>query len=209
MTASPARWPQRINPGRRWSWWVVALVLSTWAGLVFAGPAEAHNVLRGTSPADHATVDVLPDQVVLTFDQPSLAVGTEVTVTGPDGAVSSGAPQLVDTEVRQHLDGGPAGGYTVRWRATSADGHPISGVFTFTTREGRSHSTAAGGASAPQPGSPAAPASSAGSTGPPALVLAGVLALALAIGAAGFGVARLRARRAARDVRGTTTDGAS
>jgi hypothetical protein len=41
----------------------------------------------------------------------------------------------VDNEVRQSLAGGPAGAYTVVWRVTSADGHPVSGTFAFTADE--------------------------------------------------------------------------
>ena len=41
-----------------------------------AGPASAHDVLRSTNPADGAVVDRLPDRVVLTFDEPALAIGT-------------------------------------------------------------------------------------------------------------------------------------
>ena len=107
--------------------------LCAWVGLITASPAHAHNVLRSTSPAAGAQVDQLPDQVILTFDQPCLALGTEVIVTGTTGPVTSGPPQLIDTQVRQPLRGGPAGRYTVIWRATSADAHPVSGTFEFTT----------------------------------------------------------------------------
>jgi hypothetical protein len=35
--------------------------------------------------------------------------------------------------VSEHLQpGSPAGQYTVAWRVTSADGHPVSGRFSFT-----------------------------------------------------------------------------
>ena len=57
-----------------------------------AGPASAHDVLRSTNPADGAVVDRLPDRVVLTFDEPALAIGTQVVVTGPAGTVSDGPP---------------------------------------------------------------------------------------------------------------------
>lgn len=97
-----------------------------------AGPAWAHDVLRSSSPADGTHVERPPAEVVLTFDEPALAVGTEVLVTGPSGAVATGPPRLVDNEVRQSLTPGPAGAYTVVWRVTSADGHPVSGTFAFT-----------------------------------------------------------------------------
>src|SRR5690606_32208723 len=61
----------------------------------------------------------------------------QVVVTGPDGVVVSDGPaQLVDTSVVQPLVATlPAGPYTVEWRVTSADGHPLSGALTFTATE--------------------------------------------------------------------------
>ncbi len=100
--------------------------------LVGAGPAAAHNRLRSSDPADGSTLARTPDAVVLTLDEPPVALGTRVLVTGPEGPVGQGTPQLVDETVRQPLVGGaPAGRYTVEWRATSADGHPVSGRFSF------------------------------------------------------------------------------
>ena len=105
------------------------------AGSATASPASAHNVLRSTSPADSSTVDTVPAEVVLTFDEPAIAMGTTIVVTGPDGAVSDGSPRLVDNTVSQPLKpGAPAGEYTVEWRVTSADGHPITGTFAFSAR---------------------------------------------------------------------------
>jgi methionine-rich copper-binding protein CopC len=102
--------------------------------LAGAPRAAAHNTLQGTDPADGSTVDTPPSHVTLTFDQPAQALGTEVVVLGPDGAVAStGSAELVDTTVAQALAGGLAAGtYTVQWRVTSADGHPLSGELTFT-----------------------------------------------------------------------------
>ena len=164
-----------------------------------AVPAAAHDVLRSTNPADGAVVDRLPDRVVLTFDEPALAIGTEVVVTGPAGPVSDGPPQLVDAEVRQPVRAGPAGRYTVLWRVTSADGHPVSGTFAFTTQQGSAASPTAtpGTTTAPSTSpssasttaptsvpatSPSATPQTAGLPGPAVVaVLAGVIAL-LALG---------------------------
>lgn len=128
---------------------LAALVLLL-AGLG-AAPAAAHNTLRSSDPADGATVATAPPQVTLTFDQEALDLGTQVVVTGPDGAVVSDGPaQLVDTSVVQPLVATlPAGAYTVEWRVTSADGHPLSGALAFTA------SGAAGAVAAPAPDAPA------------------------------------------------------
>ena len=104
---------------------VVALVFST-------GPAAAHTELISTTPADQQTVSRTPAVVVLTFDESLLAMGSQVVVTGPQGPVQVGAPDVAETTVSQNLQGGPAGLYTVAWRVTAADGHPLSGTFRFT-----------------------------------------------------------------------------
>ena len=190
-----------MTTARRRSARAVAVVVATVLTAVLAAtvvtliatavPASAHDVLRSTNPADGAVVDRLPDRVVLTFDEPALAIGTDVVVTGPAGPVSDGQPQLVDAEVRQPVRAGPAGRYTVLWRVTSADGHPVSGTFAFTTQQGSAASTTptttppitptTTPTSVP-PTSPAATPQTAGLPGPAVVaVLAGVIAL-LALG---------------------------
>ena len=198
-----------MTTARRRSARAVAVVVATVLTAVLAAtvvtliatavPASAHDVLRSTNPADGAVVDRLPDLVVLTFDEPALAIGTEVVVTGPAGPVSDGQPQLVDAEVRQPVRAGPAGRYTVLWRVTSADGHPVSGTFAFTTQQGSAASPTAtpGTTTAPSTSpssasttapmsvpatSPSATPQTAGLPGPAVVaVLAGVIAL-LALG---------------------------
>lgn len=101
-------------------------------------PAAAHDALTGSTPADGATVEAPPASVDLTFTEPPLALGTEVQVTGPDGAsVADGPVTLSGTTVSQPLVADlPAGVYAVVWRVTSADGHPISGELSFTATAG-------------------------------------------------------------------------
>jgi methionine-rich copper-binding protein CopC len=122
------------------------------ASVLLAAPtASAHDVLESTSPADNSTVAVVPAQVVLTFDLPAFATGTQILVKGPSGNVASGAPRLVNHLVMQTVAGGsPAGHYTVLWRVTSADGHPVSGQFAFTARAA-SAKTAANTSAATRP----------------------------------------------------------
>lgn len=117
---------------------VVALLLALAGVLLSAGRADAHNALLGTDPADGSTVETPPTAITLTFDQPAQALGTEVVVLGPDGAtVSTGDAQLVDSTVVQALTADlPAGAYSVQWRITSADGHPLSGELAFTATAG-------------------------------------------------------------------------
>ncbi|MBW0255072.1 copper resistance CopC family protein [Cellulomonas sp. PS-H5] len=117
---------------------VAALLLALAAVLLTAGRADAHNALQGTDPADGSTVDAPPARVTLTFDQPAQSLGTEIVVLGPDGStVSEGTAELVDNTVSQALAADlPAGAYSVEWRVTSADGHPLSGTLAFTATSG-------------------------------------------------------------------------
>lgn len=119
----------------------LAVLLLLLAGLLLtAVRADAHNSLQSTDPADGSTLATPPTHVTLTFDEPAQALGTEIVVLGPDGStVSTGTVELVDSTVAQALAADlPAGAYTVQWRVTSADGHPLSGELSFTAEAGSS-----------------------------------------------------------------------
>jgi len=109
----------------------VALVPATLAALAL--PAQAHDTLLDSDPADGTVVETAPDHLTLTFSESVLELGTSVAVTGPDGErVDEGDPAVDGAEVTQPLrDERPAGEYTVQWRATSSDGHPITGELAF------------------------------------------------------------------------------
>lgn len=138
-------------------WRLLAAILATAvlaaAGLVIGtSPAWAHNVLKSSNPADGEKVARTPSSVVLTFDEPAIALGTKLVVTGPEGPAQIGTPRLVDKTVTQDLQpGAPAGAYTVDWRVTSADGHPISGSFTFTAEAAAAGVPSTAPSLAPQP----------------------------------------------------------
>jgi hypothetical protein len=86
--------------------------------------------------------------VTLTFNEPVLFVGTEIMVhTADETMVNIGPPILVDNTAAIAVTGElPAGEYTVIYRVTSADGHPIEGEFRFTAAEPTTY-----GATAPAP----------------------------------------------------------
>jgi len=78
-------------------------------------------VLVGTAAPEEAVTAVVPAQIKLTFNEPVLAVGTILIVTGPAGQAHTGARHLG----RQHRHRTPAAGL--------AGGHPVSGQFSFTS----------------------------------------------------------------------------
>src|SRR3954453_16713482 len=141
---------------------VTALLLGV-GSLAWAGPATAHDELRDASPRAGATVEHLPADVHLVFDQRVLADLATVRVVGPGGAeLSRGAATVEDTVVTQRSDGAaPAGTYRLAFRVVSADGHPVTGGWTFRVTQGssgvgrpvdnRSAATGAGSSSVPAP----------------------------------------------------------
>jgi len=154
---------------------LAAAVLAVVGLMIGASPASAHNVLKSSSPEDQESVARTPSSLVLTFDEPATALGTKLVVTGPTGPVQVGTPRLVDNTVTQDLQpGAPAGAYTVEWRVTSADGHPISGRFSFTTK-------AAGDAVSAPPATPA-PSTAPAPRGSSGLWLAAAAVLLVAAG---------------------------
>lgn len=170
-----------------------------------APPARAHDALVRSSPSAGAAVATAPSSVELELSGTPLPLGTEVLVLGPDGAVvSTGAAELQDRTVTQSLTAGlPAGSYTVQWRSTSSDGHPLTGTWDFTVAAGSTPApdSTAPDATAPDATAPeataldSAPTPAAAATADPALPVGWLVGGVLALGAAAaLVVGRLRSR---------------
>ncbi|MFE7973107.1 copper resistance protein CopC [Streptomyces shenzhenensis] len=103
---------------------------------VAAPQATAHTELDTASPGASAALAGLPPRVTLTFSDAMTQKYAKVAVTGPDGdAAAAGGVEVRGRTVTLPLDAGsPAGRYTVGYRVVSADGHPVSGSYTFTVR---------------------------------------------------------------------------
>ncbi len=137
-------------------------VLLVVAGFGAATTAAAHSQLDRSNPADGARVAALPEQIKLTFNLNVLGLGAAVQVTGPEGNIADGRPTVVDKQLRQAVrPGSVAGDYTVLWRVTSADGHPISGRFTFSVAAGSGGADSAESTSAASTSAPTAPSNTA------------------------------------------------
>lgn len=128
---------------------LTAVLVCAFIGL--AGPASAHNVLTGSTPADGARLATAPRQVTLTFNQPVRHGYDAIAITGPGGGkYDTGRTTVDDRTVRVRMrEPGPAGRYTIGYRILSADGHPVTGSLHFTL-------------TAPGPAKPAPPASALG-----------------------------------------------
>ncbi|MGO9383199.1 MAG: copper resistance protein CopC [Mycobacterium sp.] len=119
------------------------LAMIAWAGLLLAAMgltatvnaqvALAHAWRVSAQPADNTVLTTGPERVSATFNERLQTTFAAMTVVGPDGNVwSTGEPAVQGAVVGIGLRPlGPAGTYTVNYRVTSADGHVVSGSWSF------------------------------------------------------------------------------
>jgi methionine-rich copper-binding protein CopC len=98
-----------------------------------APAAFAHAVRISADPPNNAVLVNGPDRVSATFNERLQTTFAAMTVIGPDQNVwSTGDPTVQGAVVSIGLRPlGPAGTYTVNYRVTSADGHVVSGSWSF------------------------------------------------------------------------------
>lgn len=98
-----------------------------------APAASAHAIRISTEPAADAALTAGPRRVSATFNEQLQTTFAAMTVVGPDGNLwSAGEPAVQGAVVGIALRAlGPAGTYTVNYRVTSADGHVVSGSWSF------------------------------------------------------------------------------
>lgn len=109
------------------------------ATMLGAGTASAHSAVIASTPESGAQIATAPEQVSLQFNEALQEKFASLTVVGPDGNLwSKGDPIVQGDTASVPLEGlGPVGEYTIAFRVTSADGHPVSGTRAFTlTQEG-------------------------------------------------------------------------
>ena len=150
---------------------VAGTAVAVVALLATAAPASAHDKLVSSDPASDQTLREAPATVSLTYSADVLDMGAAVVVTDGDGTDwVSDAPAIDGATVTAVLDADmPDGGYEIRWRVVSSDGHPITGIVPFAVGDGEEPG-AGGAASGPAASGPAAsaPAASAPAASEPA-----------------------------------------
>ncbi|MEY9213987.1 copper resistance protein CopC [Thermobifida halotolerans] len=116
---------------------LTCLTLTLLLSVGLAPAAQAHNTLISSSPKDGATLDALPEEVVLTFNDDVIEGGNGIVVTGPDGVDHAEGEISVDgpTASVALAPLSQPGEYTIEYRIVSADGHPLSDTLTFTLDE--------------------------------------------------------------------------
>ncbi|BBZ42176.1 copper resistance CopC family protein [Mycobacterium conspicuum] len=107
----------------------VLALAATWT----APLASAHAARVSCQPADNAVLAAGPAQVSATFNEQLQTSFAAMAVVGPDGNLwSVGEPTVQGAVVSVGLRPlGPTGSYTVNYRVTSADGHVVSGSWSF------------------------------------------------------------------------------
>jgi methionine-rich copper-binding protein CopC len=98
-----------------------------------AGAASAHATRVATDPVENSELSQAPQKVSATFNETLQPQFAAMTVVGPDGNLwSAGDPQVAGAVVSVGVQPlGPSGTYTVNYRVTSADGHVVSGSWSF------------------------------------------------------------------------------
>lgn len=109
--------------------------LSLWLVLGATSTALAHTQIAGSEPAEGADLDRAPEQVSLTFDGPVEAEFSPLEVYDErgervdlDNARLGQEGSTLTVGLREGLGGGE---YTVEYRYTGVDGHPIEGSYEF------------------------------------------------------------------------------
>ncbi len=113
---------------------LIALGLAVLATLALAAPALAHASLVDSDPVAGGTLTSSPHTLTATFDEELTPNGSSIVIEGPAGlVVAMGTVSADDAHVMTaELPPLPAGAYTVRWTAVTADDLAVErGTYTF------------------------------------------------------------------------------
>jgi copper resistance protein C len=115
------------------AWAGLLLAALAWSATGTAPLAFAHATRVSCQPADNVALTTGPGQVSATFNEQLQTSFAAMAVIGPDGNLwSTGQPTVQGALVSVGLRPlGPTGSYTVNYRVTSADGHVVSGSWSF------------------------------------------------------------------------------
>ena len=138
-----------------------------------AAPAQAHNTLVSSTPSADSVVTEQPGVFAVTTNDAILEAGgssNAIQVRGPGAEqlyYGDGCMTVQGATLTTPVQLGEAGEYTVIWQVVSADGHPISGEYTFTWQPAEGQELAAGLATVPVCGETGAPVESGSPTPEP------------------------------------------
>jgi methionine-rich copper-binding protein CopC len=120
----------------------ILLAISALISLSILNPssAQAHAALVSTFPTKAAIVPTSTSRVSMLFGEDILVIKgknpNSISVTDSRGMkVSTGVAIVSGTKISNALTAPlTAGKYTVKYRVVSADGHVVSGSYTFTVK---------------------------------------------------------------------------
>lgn len=94
---------------------------------------QAHTKLQKSEPAENATVSAPLKTVQIWFNEKLDVKVSKIGITGPSGAVKTGAVQVKDEKsIAASVEADLANGqYTVAWQTAGADGHVLKGEYSF------------------------------------------------------------------------------
>lgn len=113
-----------------------AAVFSLFLSMAVTTALFAHQTLLRALPAEGAALSVRPTFLQLVFREPLQAAFTKVTLLGPDSLpvalgelrIDGDSATIASLDITGSLT---VGRHTVNWRTTGADGHAVSGSYTF------------------------------------------------------------------------------
>lgn len=113
----------------------LAPVLATLLTLLPLGPAAAHSLLLGATPAPDAVVTASPLHVSLRFNNRIEKRLSRVRLVDERGAVATALVEAPPQEPADRLTAKvpplAAGAWRVEWQVFSTDGHVVSGSYGF------------------------------------------------------------------------------
>lgn len=120
-----------LPTGRRRLLAAIALLVASWVVVAPARHALAHAVLLETTPAAGALLDRPPGTVGVTFDEPVEWGPSSLLVIDESGTTISEPPTSNGSTLSAAVPDDGSGWFAVSWSVVSADGHPLSGAWTY------------------------------------------------------------------------------
>ena len=109
--------------------------------LITSPMAQAHSRVVSSNPAAGSTITKMPAAISLTANEELVKLNgkeiSKISLIAPDkssvklGAISANKLTISAPILQKSFK---SGAYTINYRIISADGHPVSGNFTFTLK---------------------------------------------------------------------------
>lgn len=113
---------------------IFAASLALFGSLLVSTSALGHADVVSTSPTADSEIDVAPATISISFSEPVLEVGAAIVLADSSGS-EIGVGEVTFEGATMSVSSPPdlaPGEYIVTWRASSNDGHVMTGEFGFT-----------------------------------------------------------------------------